>query len=235
MADLGAFIAQWDGRRADFPGGDGGQCVDLVEFWARANGFPRFFGNAIDQAGHSWPGATWIANTPTNAPSPGDCVVWGRAVGTFGHIDICISGDANSFTGFDQNWPIGSPCHRQNHNYNGVLGWQALHVAPAPPPIYAPPPAPPPPPPPPSPPFIPPPLALSSSVAPALLLVGAAALAGWTYWQHRRSGVPVTLSALREDVIGDLRGVEHLAGLGLGDLEGVALSGVQAFRSIVGR
>jgi hypothetical protein len=28
-----------------------------------------------------------------------------------------------SFTSFDQNWPLNSLCHFQNHNYTGVLGW----------------------------------------------------------------------------------------------------------------
>ena len=28
-----------------------------------------------------------------------------------------------SFTSFDQNWPTGSPSHKQLHDYNGVVGW----------------------------------------------------------------------------------------------------------------
>jgi hypothetical protein len=220
VADLAAFIQQYNGRCVDFDSAYGAQCVDLVQLWLQANGFPRMYGNAIAAAGQHWPGATWIANGPSNYPSPGDCVVWGTAVGSAGHIAVAISADAGSFVSFDQNWPIGSCCHRQNHNYNGVLGWQALHVsAPAPPP---PPPTPVPPPPVP----IVPPVVTQGPVAPALLLVAVAGLAGWTYWHHRRGGIPVTPQTLLQDVREGVAGGEQLARRGLGDLE----SGAAAIR-----
>lgn len=195
--DLQGFIADWRGKCANFPGGDETcQCVDIVEYWARANGFPRFYGNAIDQAGRSWPGATWTPNCGPCVPSPGDCVVWGNAVGQFGHIAIFIDGDANAFRSFDQNWPVGSVCHVQDHSYNGVLGWQALRLVAAP----APPPQPPPPQPPPPPPTPPPLPAPVPSPVPALLLLAAAGVAGLTYWHHRRTGAPITPAALRQDL-----------------------------------
>ena len=34
----------------------------------------------------------------------------------------------NKFTAFSQNWPEGSPCHVQEHDYNHLLGW--LHPLP---------------------------------------------------------------------------------------------------------
>jgi CHAP domain len=226
--DLQGFINQYNGRFANFPGGDGGQCVDLVEFWITGNGFPRFFGNAINAAGQHWPGATWTPNSPSGVPSPGDVVVWGTAVGSAGHVDVFVSGNASGFTGFDQNWPIGSVCHLQGHNYNGVLGWQALHLvpAPAPPPSFPPPPLPTPAPPP-----VVPPLAAMAPIAPALVLLAAGGLAGWTFWHHRRAGVPITPQTLLQDVRDGLHGAEglalrgeHLAGAGLGELEREALA-----------
>jgi len=190
--NLDDFVARWEGQYAQAPGGLGGQCVDLVELWVIANGLPRFGGNAIDQAGHSWPGASWVANVPgdlSNFPSPGDCVVWGdshsiHGPGVFGHIDICLAAGPDSFDGFDQNWPAGAPCSRVHHTYFDVLGWQALGVAPtpSPPPPQPPPPQPPPPQPPP-----PLPLPTPTGVSGAALVLLAAGLAagGWLYL-HRR-------------------------------------------------
>ena len=74
----------------------------------------------------------------------GDIVIWGTLVGEYGHIDICSGGaDTNSFTGFDQNWPLQvdangngtGVCHFVKHNYNGVLGWLRPKVDIAPNPV----------------------------------------------------------------------------------------------------
>jgi len=77
-------------------------------------------------------GYTWIANTATNVPSPGDIVVWDERVGDEnGHTAIFIEGDDRSFTSFDQNFPRpGTPCSRQFHHYTeGVQGWQRFTVS----------------------------------------------------------------------------------------------------------
>jgi hypothetical protein len=50
-------------------------------------------------------------------------IIWGYGIGPYGHIAIFVNGDVNSFTSFDQNYPIGSPCKLVNHNYNNVIGW----------------------------------------------------------------------------------------------------------------
>lgn len=64
-----------------------------------------------------------IENTPDGIPQNGDIVIWGTKVGKWGHIAIFIDGDAKKFNSFDQNYPVGTPCHIQSHTYNGVLGW----------------------------------------------------------------------------------------------------------------
>jgi len=64
-----------------------------------------------------------IPNRPDNAPKLGDIVIWGKQIGPYGHIAIAKDGDLNTFVSFDQNWPIGSPCHFVEHNYYGVIGW----------------------------------------------------------------------------------------------------------------
>jgi hypothetical protein len=213
VADLQAFIGQWNGRYAQWAHGYGGQCVDIVELWLQANGRPTFGGNAIDVASQRWSGATWTPNCPSCVPSAGDIVVWGSGVGADGHVAVFIGGDSGSFNSFDQNWPIGSTCHVQHHTYNAVLGWQALGLAaasgPQPPPI--------PPPPSQSPPPAPPAPAPSAPVAETLgVVVLAAAVAGALYWRERRPGEPVTLANVERDLLeglrSGLRSAEDLAG-----------------------
>ena len=63
-------------------------------------------------------------NDPDAVPELGDIIVWNKFAGnSYGHVGIYSSGDVNSFTSFDQNWPVGSLCHYQPHNYTNVLGW----------------------------------------------------------------------------------------------------------------
>jgi hypothetical protein len=53
---------------------------------------------------------------------PGVCAEW--EIGSAGHVDVCLSGNASGFTGFDQNWGNPSYCRQVNHSdYNGVTGW----------------------------------------------------------------------------------------------------------------
>lgn len=132
------FITQNDGKGLDFDGAYGNQCMDLFEYYNRdviGNPTP-VAGNAIDVQ-RTFPPAyySWVANTPTGVPTPGDVVIWNEfagLTGPAGHIDVFLSGDANSFTGFDQNWPTQEDingngtgvCHKQIHNnYDGVAGW----------------------------------------------------------------------------------------------------------------
>ena len=101
------------------------QCVDL------ANGYIRdVLGHAIIE----WTNAEdfpakcmdfcdWIPNTPKGVPEKGDIVIWDFSTDEYGHIAVFISGNTRSFVSFDQNWPVGSPCHEQTHNYNNVIGW----------------------------------------------------------------------------------------------------------------
>ncbi|HXM57949.1 MAG TPA: CHAP domain-containing protein [Candidatus Dormibacteraeota bacterium] len=124
--ELQEFIAANDGRCLDvdgFPPDQPCQCVDVTKAWMQARGHAPIIGNAVNWWDRSPEGYEKIANGPTNSPSPGDIVVWGLAIGPFGHVAVAVEGDADRFTSFDQNWPLGSSCHRQGHNYNGVLGW----------------------------------------------------------------------------------------------------------------
>lgn len=111
------------------------QCVDLVNAYIRdVLGLPIIeWTNAIDFPKRAGEKYTWIVNTPSGVPQEGDIVVWGSPYGKYiengvtkyaGHVAIFISGNADKFKSFDQNYPIvGSNCHVQDHTYNGVLGW----------------------------------------------------------------------------------------------------------------
>jgi len=98
------------------------QCVDLANAYIKhVLGFPIIeYTNAKDFPSKAGDKYEYILNTPTGVPHEGDLVIWG---GTYGHISIFIEGDQNRFSSFDENWPTGSPCHVQEHNYDNVLGW----------------------------------------------------------------------------------------------------------------
>lgn len=98
------------------------QCVDLanayIRFvlglpiieWTDAKDFPLKAGDKYE----------YIINTPTDVPTEGDLVVWSS-----NHIAIFIEGNIKNFKSFDENYPTGSPCHVQEHNYDTpkVSGW----------------------------------------------------------------------------------------------------------------
>ena len=136
------FVNQYNGQALDFDHQYGAQCVDLVQFWAQALGKRPFTGNAINLAGENPDQWNYVHNSPTAVPVPGSVMVFAAndsAVGTgpYGHTDIFVSGDVNSWTGFDQNW--GGVQHAQevhHNNYSGVLGWLEPIEASAPTPSY---------------------------------------------------------------------------------------------------
>lgn len=128
------FINKWNGRGIDFDGFYGDQCMDLmhqyiVEVLGYSDGrilaaptakdvylnFNNMFGKEY---------FTKIDNTPTGVPQKGDIVFWNASPGnTAGHVAIFKDGNVTTFNSFDQNFPTGSKCHVQSHNYNYVLGW----------------------------------------------------------------------------------------------------------------
>lgn len=119
------FKNKWIGRGIDYDGAYGFQCVDLINQYCKEvtnKPFP-FLPAAKDFWGVDIDGYDKIANTPDGVPQQGDILIWGTGVGPYGHIAIFDSGDSNSFVSLDQNWPVNSLVHLQNHNYNGLLGW----------------------------------------------------------------------------------------------------------------
>ena len=122
------FFNKYNGKGVDWDGYYGFQCVDLYRQYVKeVVGCPQSPG--VTGAADIWD--TYlkeyfdrIANTPEGVPTKGDIVIWSKnAGGGFGHVGIASVGDTNTFTSFDQNWPVGSVCHFQPHNYTNVLGW----------------------------------------------------------------------------------------------------------------
>jgi hypothetical protein len=124
------FIDKWDLKGVDFDGIYPNQCMDLMhQYVYEVLGLTDKTILAAPAAYQVFTNFSWgqyfdkIVNSPTGVPQKGDIVLFGTAIGAYGHVCIFIEGDANQFTSFDANWPTGSLCHKQSHNYNGVLGW----------------------------------------------------------------------------------------------------------------
>ena len=125
MMNYQEFVDKWNGKSIDFDGYYGFQCMDLAhQYCVDVVGKDFAPAPAAKDVWNQEPqGYDKIPNSPEGVPSKGDVVIWGSGVGPYGHIAIFDHGDNNSFTSFDQNWPVGSLCHLQPHNYTGVLGW----------------------------------------------------------------------------------------------------------------
>lgn len=102
-----------------------GQCVGLVEKWLDFLGLPHIPGNAKDLlAGAKMKPYRVVVNTPNNAPSPGDIVVWGATWGGgYGHTAVVLAANANKLAVLEQNDPAGTAPLTGTHDYSGVLGW----------------------------------------------------------------------------------------------------------------
>ena len=133
---LAAFIAALDGHTVDSCGGfPAGQCTALACAWCRNLGLGTPCGSCAapdhcDGAcwvGPGFAGWTWVPNTPSAVPVPGDVVAYhadcsADGIGSSGHVGIFVGGNASHFTGFDQNWN-GAYCRLIAHGYECVIGW----------------------------------------------------------------------------------------------------------------
>lgn len=115
------FFLKYNKKYLDQDGAFQNQCTDVAKaYCVEVLGLPPIMGNAIDYAGPR-AGFTWIPKTLFNRPNPGDILVWN--IGEFGHTAICNWSRFFDVGIFEQNFPIGSPCHYRDTNYKNVLGW----------------------------------------------------------------------------------------------------------------
>lgn len=121
------FFDKWNNKPADFDGYYGNQCVDIIQYYNKdifGGGFIP--GQGAADIWETYPVEIYerVLNTPTAIPVKGNIMIWRKTTSLpFGHIGIFNEGNVNRFTSFDQNWPIGSLCHFQEHDYTGVIGW----------------------------------------------------------------------------------------------------------------
>lgn len=133
MISLEEFIVKYDGKTKGYPNDSSyqGECLSIVKLYIKecfginpppsgSNSAYGYWSNFPDPLGSVF---TKVPNTPTGVPQRGDIPIWEpTASNTYGHINIFLEGDANQFTGFDQNF-YGRHAHKQKHNYNNVVGW----------------------------------------------------------------------------------------------------------------
>lgn len=120
---LNEFVQKYENKFVDWDSHFGSQCVDLFRQYVNdvlvipqppgVSGANELFTVAQDKY--------W--EKLTKNPRPGDVVIWGTGIGPWGHVAIYLNGDENNLTSFDQNFPVGTPCHKQNHNYKNILGY----------------------------------------------------------------------------------------------------------------
>lgn len=117
------FFLKWNGKLLDNDGAFGAQCVDVIkQYFVEVLAMPPIQGNALDY----WkdiPGLQRIKKGVTNYPKPGDIIIWDKNVSPYGHIAIVNWVRTFDLGCFEQNFPIGSPCHYQTHTYKNVVGW----------------------------------------------------------------------------------------------------------------
>ena len=124
---IDSFFNKWNGKVCDWDGYYGGQCVDLYrQYVAEVLGVPQ--SPPVTGAKDIWitylsAYFTRISNSPTNSPQKGDIIIWGTGLGPYGHVAIANTANSLTLNSFDQNYPVGTKCHFQNHTYKGVLGW----------------------------------------------------------------------------------------------------------------
>jgi len=121
--NLDDFIAKYNGKSIDYDSAYGTQCTDICKLWESENGWPIIRGNALDQPNNIDKNFYEYISINKEKPKAGNLVIWGAGIGKYGHIAIFIGDGGSYFKSFDQNFPLGSPAHIQQHNWNNVIGF----------------------------------------------------------------------------------------------------------------
>ena len=115
MISISDFRARWIGKRNNFDGGFGPQCVDLVKQWESDNGWQITSGNANTYNGRWLRGYKWVLNNPQDSnqhPNPGDIV--SMNAGQFGHVGICFIANGRTAYIISQCFPTPTVVNNKN-------------------------------------------------------------------------------------------------------------------------
>lgn len=129
------FIGINNGRKLDYDGYYGAQCVDLYRFYLKdvlnVPQSPSVVGAKDIWNTYRTADFERIPNTPFGIPQPGDIMVWNaNKGGGYGHVAIITNAALMWFDAFSQNDPAGSPAHIKRYSYNNVYGWLRPKKAP---------------------------------------------------------------------------------------------------------
>jgi hypothetical protein len=126
---LDTFVRDWNGKYLNYGDTVPDQCFSVAQAWSNKYlGLHEFnceyASEIIGQGGADF---ARVDYTPGKYPPPGAIVVFhqypAEGIGDAGHVDVCISANASSFAGFDQNWAPDLHCRQVSHNYPAVTGW----------------------------------------------------------------------------------------------------------------
>lgn len=122
---LQEFIAKWNGKRVDFDGHYGDQCMDLYrqyvqEVWGR----PQTAGVKSAYMVFDTISPLEYDKFTSGELKVGDVVVFNQNFGKDGHIAVVENPkDPKSLVVFGQNDPVGAPCKLSRHTYANIIGW----------------------------------------------------------------------------------------------------------------
>jgi D-alanyl-D-alanine carboxypeptidase len=130
MITTDEFVKKYNGEPIDWDGSYGNQCMDLMlQYVNDVLGIPGAPLGAAT-AYQSFVNGHYLFDkfiySSGSRPQTGDIIYWDTTVGFAGHVAVVVSAGNDSFISFDQNWPVGSVCHEQQHDYTGVAGWLRL-------------------------------------------------------------------------------------------------------------
>lgn len=125
--NLDEFVSKYIGKKVDFDGAFGAQCVDLFRKYNEEVGGNPHTG-AVEGAKEIWTNYNKLDEKKyfkkVRSPKPGDVVVWdGTPTNKYGHVAIFISKCDNKIIVFEQNGITqkGAELQIRDTNYLGIL------------------------------------------------------------------------------------------------------------------
>lgn len=132
---LDDFVKKYEGKKVDFDGVFGAQCVDLVrQYWKEGLGIPEHTGPCSTTGGakdlfldyEKMPNEKkYFIRLPKKNPIAGDVLIWDSSISNpYGHVAICLGTLGSSFIVFEQDGfkQDGAKINiRSNQNFLGYL------------------------------------------------------------------------------------------------------------------